>query len=77
MANQITKFKDKAVDKYRSKIRERAISQAKAQIALAGKKVADYSEEDLEIIVLNEEEKVKRSMKTSGLVVILIALGLA
>lgn len=77
MANQITKLKDKAVDKYRSKIRERAITQAKAQIALAGKKVSDYSEEDLEIIVLNEEEKVKSSMKTSGLVVILIALGLA
>jgi hypothetical protein len=76
MANKITKLKDKAVDKYRSKIRERAITQAKAQIALAGRKVEDYSPEDLEIIVLNEEEKVKRSMKTSGLVVILIALGL-
>jgi uncharacterized protein YaaQ len=76
MANKITGLKDKAVDKYRSKIRERAITQAKAKIALAGRKVEDYSPEDLEVIVLNEEEKVKRSMKTSGLVVILIALGL-
>jgi hypothetical protein len=76
MANKITQLKDKAVNKYRSKIRERAITQAKAQIALAGRKVEDYSPEDLEVIVLNEEEKVKSSMKTSGLVVILIALGL-
>jgi len=76
MANKITKLKDKAVDKYRSKIRERAITQAKAQIARAGRKVEDYAPEDLEVIVLNEEEKVKSSMKTSGLVVILIALGL-
>ena len=76
MANKIGNLKNKVVDKYRSKIRERAITQAKAQIALAGRKVEDYSEEDLEIIVLNEEEKVKNSMKTTGLVVILVALGL-
>ncbi len=74
--NIVTSTKDRILDKYKSKVRERAITQAKARIALSEKKMEDFTEEELEIIVADEEENVKRSLKQSAVVAILITLGL-
>lgn len=65
------------MDKYQSKIRERAITQAKARIALSEKKLEDFTADELEIIVKDEEDKVRRSLKQSAVVALLITLGLA
>lgn len=73
----IGEVKDSLVERFRSKIRERAITQAKARIALSEKKLADFTEDELEIIVKDEEEKVKRSLKQSAVVALLITLGLS
>ena len=70
-------IKEKYLQKYRSKIRERAITQAKARIVLAGKKVAAFDQDELEIIVRDEEEKIKHNIKQSGVVALLLILGLA
>ena len=75
--NIVTSTKDRILDKYKSKVRERAITQAKARIALSEKKMEDFTEEELEIIVADEEENVKRSLKQSAVVAILITLGLS
>ena len=64
------------VETYRSRIREKAIKNAKVQIALAGKEVGDYTEDQLEIIVQAEEEKLVGKLKQSGLAVVLVGLGL-
>jgi len=77
MINKVSELKDSLVGKYRSKIRERAITQAKARIALSEKKLEDFTEDELEIIVQDEEEKVKRSLKQSAVVALLITLGLS
>ncbi len=77
MINKVTQLKDSILDKYRSKIRERAITQAKARIALSSKPLEDFTEEELEIIVRDEEEKVKSTLKQSGVVALLITLGLS
>ena len=74
---KINDLKESVQDKYRSRIRERAITQAKARIALSERKFEDFSEDELEIIVKDEEEKVKRSLKQTGVVALLITLGLA
>ena len=45
--------------KYSEVIRERAISQAKAKIAYNQKEVSDFTQEQLEIIVAEEEKQIK------------------
>lgn len=65
------------INRYRSKVRERAITQAKARIALSQKPFEDLTEDELEIIVRDEEDKVKTSLKQSAVVAVLIALGLS
>jgi hypothetical protein len=77
MINKIGEVKDGLVGRYRSKIRERAITQAKARIALSGRQFDDFTQDELEIIVQDEEAKVKRSMTQSAVVAVLIALGLS
>ncbi len=77
MLGKVGEFRDGVVDKYRSKIRERAITQAKARIALSERQFEDFSEDELEVIVKDEEDKVKRSIKQSAVVAVLITLGLS
>ena len=43
---------------------------------LAGKKVSDYTQDQLEIIVNDEEEKLAGKLKQSGFGVVLVGLGL-
>jgi bacterioferritin (cytochrome b1) len=77
MFGKIGEFKDGVAGKYRSRVRERAITQAKARIALSERNFDDFSEDELEIIVKDEEEKVKRSIKQTAVVAVLVTLGLS
>ena len=43
MISKVTQLKDSILGKYRSKIRERAITQAKARIALSSKRLEDFT----------------------------------
>lgn len=72
----LTNKKDRVLGKYRSVIREKAIEQAKVEIALAGREVADYTPEQLEIIVKDQEDKIVQKYRNSTLVVFLLALGI-
>ena len=76
MKQWLTERKQSVLDKYRSVIREKAIDQAKVEIALAGKEVSDYNAEQLEIIVKAQEDKIIQRYKNSTLVVFLLALGI-
>ena len=76
MRNWVATKKQGLIDRYRSIIREKAIEQAKVEISLAGKQVAEYDAEQLEIIVKAEEDKIIRCYKNSTFVLILLALGL-
>ncbi len=63
--------------KYSDLIRERAIAQAKAKIASNGKNIRDFTEEQLEIIVAEEEYQIKNKLKTSTFMSVLAFFGLA
>lgn len=76
MKGWLTTQKQSVIGKYRSVIREKAIDQAKVEIALAGKNVADYTPEQLEIIVKDQEDKIIQKYRNSTLVVFLLALGI-
>lgn len=57
-------------------IREKAIERAKTRIIIAGRKVEDLAEEDLEIVVAEEEEKIIANYREKGLLAIIGILGL-
>lgn len=62
--------------RYKSAIREKAIKQAKTRIVLAGKQPQDFSADDLEVIVSEEEEGIKLAIKEKGVLAVLAVFGL-
>jgi len=67
---------DKLKDAVNSKIREKAVLATKARLAEKHKAFNDYSDEQLEVIIADEERKIIDDLKTKSLVVALAALGL-
>jgi chaperonin GroEL (HSP60 family) len=63
-------------ENYRIALRESAISKAKVEIALAGKRVSDYDYDQLEIIVKSQEDKLKEKYRNTAFVLLLLALGI-
>ena len=68
--------KEQVLDKYRMRIREKAINNAKASIALVGKRIEDYDEDQLEVIVQKEEQDIIQNYKSSALFGVLALLGI-
>ena len=63
--------------RYRSAIREKAIQRAETRIVLAGRRPEDFSPEDLEVVVHEEESKIKSQIKEKGVMAVLALLGLS
>ena len=63
-------------DAVKNKIREKAILSTKARIAEHHKTFDDYTDEELEIIISDEENKIISDLKTKSLVGALAILGL-
>ena len=70
-------WKEQLVNKYRDRIRAKAIAMSKSRIALAGKKIQSFTEEELEAIVAEEEGKLKNEyLKMAGFgFLLLLGLG--
>jgi lysyl-tRNA synthetase class I len=66
-----------ARNRYETRVREKAIKRSETRILLAGRKVEDFDPQDLEIIVCEEEEKLKAEAKEKGVLVVLAVLGLS
>lgn len=62
--------------RYKANIREKAIKHAKTRILLAGKQVEDFSPDELEIIVKEEEDKIIAQFKEKGALAALAFLGI-
>jgi len=62
--------------KYRRYIREKAIDRARTRIIVAGNDPRKMNQQDLEVVVKEEEDKIKGSIKERGLLVVLALLGL-
>jgi hypothetical protein len=62
--------------KYRSVIRNKAIERARTRIIIAGRDPRQFSLDDLEVVVREEEDKIKSSIKEKGVFAVLALLGL-
>ncbi len=69
-------LRQRIANKYRSKLREKAIERSKVRIALAGRKVEEFDQAELEIIVKEEEEKLRNQLLGSVGVAALLVLGI-
>lgn len=69
-------LRQRIADKYRNKLREKAIERSKVRIALAGRKVGEFDQAELEIIVKEEEEKLRNQLLGSVGVAALLVLGI-
>ena len=63
-------------NKYKRFIRDKAIDRARTRIIVAGNDPRQFSQEDLEIVVKEEEDKLKQAVKEKGLLAVLAMLGL-
>ena len=64
-------------DRLLSALREKAIEQVKAKIALSGKTIGDFNQDELEILVKDEEESIKGKFKGTVGIGLLAFLGLS
>ena len=62
---------------YKTMLRDKAIKRAKTRIIIAGRSPNDLNSNDLEIVVREEEEKIKSEIKEKGLLAILALLGIS
>jgi hypothetical protein len=69
------KFKS-PLKKYKEIIRDKAIKRVQIKIAEIGKSDNDFSEEELEILVYEEELKIKSEIKTKTGILAIVALPL-
>ncbi|WP_269618685.1 hypothetical protein [Zhongshania sp. BJYM1] len=72
----ITKTKDKLLSKYRMRIREGAITNAKKQLAQRGITPGELGPDELEILVHDEEVKLRGKLKNYSLAALITALTL-
>ena len=68
--------RERVVAYYRGRIRERAIEKAKVQIMLQGRKVEDFSEDELEMIVADEEATIRERLKLAPVATVAFLLGI-
>ena len=76
VTDRARRARERLAGEVRSRIRERAIKKAKVRIALHGRKIEDFSEDELEIVVADEEEKVRKQLWFVPLVAVGVVLGI-
>lgn len=62
--------------KFKQAIREKAIKRTETRIVLAKKKPRDFTEDELEVIVQEEESKIYSTIKEKGVLAVLAVLGI-
>ena len=63
-------------NKYKRYIRDKAIERARTRIIVAGNDPHKLSQQDLEVVVREEEDKIKSSIREKGLMAALALFGL-
>ena len=71
------KTKKLIIGKSRRWIREKSIKRVKRRLALARKRVNDFSEDELEALVAEEEKAFLAQLSNMSLAAVLVALGLS
>ena len=74
--NLLKKAPQSVKDKYKIKIREKAIERVKEKIIKHNKKVDDYSDDEMEAMIATEEGNLNEDVKKGVLTTLLVAAGI-
>jgi len=77
LLNQINEKKDKLSKKIKEKLREKALLRAKARLAENKIDINELSEDELEIIVKDEEDKLLDDLKSKSILGLAALLGIS
>ncbi|WP_353662831.1 hypothetical protein [Hydrogenimonas sp. SS33] len=75
--NVIKKLPKRSRDKFYEKLREKALIRTRARLVESRVDINTLSDEDLEIIIADEEDKLIGEYKTKGLLALLALLGIS
>ncbi|MBT5388045.1 MAG: hypothetical protein HN817_01590 [Porticoccaceae bacterium] len=70
-------LQDRLFKRFGSQLREKAIKRAQTRIVLVGRTAADLSPEELEIVVEEEESKLKEELRDKGVLLLFALLGIS
>ena len=73
----IKQLPEKSREKFYRKVREKALLRTRARLIESGVDIRTLSDEDLEVIIADEEDKLIGEYKTKGLLALLAMLGLS
>ena len=76
LSDLLNKAPQSVKDKYKIKIREKAIERVKEKIIKHNKTVDDYSDDEMEHMIATEEGNLNEDVKKSILTTLLIAAGI-
>ena len=74
--NLLKKAPQSVKDKYKIKIREKAIERVKEKIIKHNKKIEDYSDEEMEAMIAEAESGLNEDVRTGILTALLLAAGI-
>ena len=76
LADILNKAPQSVKDKYKNKIREKAIERVKEKIIKHNKTVDDYSDDEMEDMIASEEGNLNEDVKKGVLTTLLVAAGI-
>ena len=76
LSDLLNKAPQSVKDKYKIKIREKAIERVKEKIIKHNKKIEDYSDDDMEAMIATEEGNLNEDVKKGVLTALLVAAGI-
>ena len=76
LVDLLKKAPQSVIDKYNIEVREKAIEAVKVQMAKHNKTLDDYSDDEMESMIKEEENNIKDSVKTKILITLLAAAGI-
>ncbi len=77
LLTQIKKLPQKSKEKLRLRLREKAIMRTRARLIESRVDIEELSDEELEVIIRDEEDKLLDEYKTKGLIALLALLGIS
>mgnify|MGYP001368370553 FL=1 len=75
-SDELKKYPEWLSKKYLQKVRHKAIDKVKKELSLRQKNIEDFSDDELEALIADEEKEVMKSHKMGSMQALLILLGI-
>jgi hypothetical protein len=77
VVEKVTYLPKKSQEKFYARLREKAILRTRARLIESGTDIDELTDEELEVIIADEEDKLVGEYKSKGLIALLALLGIS